>query len=177
MSSDRAASGQLTSNRSQIAILDFGSQYSHLIARRVRELNVFCELYSCQVKAEVLKEANIVGVILSGGPNSVYDPEAPHVAQDVWDFIKENKLPLLGICYGMQEMTVHFGGKVEASSEREYGKALVQKTGNHGMNAGDLFYGIDGEDDIMWMSHGDKVRFFFFLALSSGPIWTLDLFV
>ena len=95
-------SGQLHSTRTQIAILDFGSQYSHLIARRVRELHVFCELYSCLVEAKTLKENNICGIILSGGPSSVYDPESPHVHSSVWDFIKENNVPVLGICYGLE---------------------------------------------------------------------------
>lgn len=78
MSSQDFAS-QLHSAHSQIAILDFGSQYSHLIARRLRELNVFCELYSCLVDAETLSKNNVLGIIFSGGPNSVYDEEAPHV--------------------------------------------------------------------------------------------------
>jgi GMP synthase (glutamine-hydrolysing) len=93
-------SSQLQSSRTQIAILDFGSQYSHLIARRVRELNVFCELYSCEVLAEVLEPNSIAGVILSGGPASVYDATSPHVHESVWKLIKERNLPVLGICYG-----------------------------------------------------------------------------
>ncbi len=97
--------------RAQIAILDFGSQYSHLIARRLRELHIFCELYSCLVTKEELfggttaeddHPKQIIGIILSGGPNSVYDPMAPHVAEGVWKEIEERKIPLLGICYGMQ---------------------------------------------------------------------------
>jgi GMP synthase (glutamine-hydrolysing) len=86
----------------QVAILDFGSQYSHLIARRVRELHVYCELYSCLVTPEELGKHELTAVILSGGPSSVYEEGAPHVAQGVWDIIKERNVPLLGICYGMQ---------------------------------------------------------------------------
>ena len=90
----------------QVAILDFGSQYSHLIARRVRELHVYCELYSCLVTPEELGKHELTAVILSGGPNSVYEEGAPHVAQGVWDIIEERKVPLLGICYGMQVSAV-----------------------------------------------------------------------
>ena len=89
-------------SRPQVAILDFGSQYSHLIARRVRELHVYCELYSCLVSADELKRHELTAVILSGGPNSVYEEGAPHVEEGVWELIKERKVPVLGICYGMQ---------------------------------------------------------------------------
>jgi GMP synthase (glutamine-hydrolysing) len=146
---------QLQSQRPQIAILDFGSQYSHLIARRVRELNVFCELYSCLVNAETLARNKVVGVILSGGPASVYHPESPHVHPSVWDFIQANNLPVLGICYGMQELAHVFGGKVEPSSEREFGRAEVVVLPEHREAANLLFQGI--ETSQMWMSHGDKV--------------------
>ena len=88
--------------RPQVAILDFGSQYSHLIARRVRELRVYCELYSCLVAPEELGKHELTAVILSGGPNSVYEAGAPHVDAGVWDLIKERGVPVLGICYGMQ---------------------------------------------------------------------------
>ena len=148
-------SSQLLSDRKQIAILDFGSQYSHLIARRVRELNVFCELYSCQVEASVLGVNNLVGVILSGGPSSVYDPESPHVSPEVWQLISERNLPVLGICYGMQEIAHTFGGAVAPSSEREFGRALVEITKEHAQEAAMLFKDV-GEGQ-MWMSHGDKV--------------------
>ena len=84
---------QLGNTRPQIAILDFGSQYSHLIARRVREFNVYCELYSCLVEPEVLGAATVVGIILSGGPASVYDPESPHVNPKVWEMIEEKGIP------------------------------------------------------------------------------------
>lgn len=143
-------SAQLHSSRPQIAILDFGSQYSHLIARRVRQLNVFCELYSCLVKAEALQANNIVGVIFSGGPSSVYDPSSPHVSPDVWKFIEEKKLPVLGICYGMQEIAHTFGGEVAPSPEREFGRAEITI-----VNDDPLVELVDHSQ--MWMSHGDKV--------------------
>src|SRR3546814_107802 len=119
--------GQLTSSRPQIAILDFGSQYSHLIARRVRELNVFCELYSCLVAPEVIRSTNVVGVILSGGPASVYDEGSPHVHAEVWSYIDEKRIPVLGICYGMQELAHVHGGVVAPGAAREFGKAHLTK--------------------------------------------------
>lgn len=86
-------------DRPQIAILDFGSQYSHLIARRVREMHVYCELYSCLVKPKVLgAHTNITAIILSGGPNSVYEEGAPHVHEGIWKMIQERGIPVLGIC-------------------------------------------------------------------------------
>ena len=96
--------------RPQIAILDFGSQYSHLIARRIRELHIYCELYSCLVSAEELGKHELTAIILSGGPNSVYEEGAPHVEEGVWKIIKERKIPVLGICYGMQVSSSFFFG-------------------------------------------------------------------
>lgn len=118
-------------------------------------MNVFCELYSCQVKAEILGANHIVGVILSGGPASVYDPESPHVDDSVWKLIKEKNLPVLGICYGMQEIAHTFGGTVSPSTEREFGRATVTKSALHTVAADLLFKGV--EQSQMWMSHGDKV--------------------
>lgn len=141
-------------DRPQIAILDFGSQYSHLIARRVRELHVYCELYSCLVTPEELGKHELTAVILSGGPNSVYEEGAPHVAQGVWDIIKERGIPVLGICYGMQELAHVFGGKVAPGQKREYGKASVSRV--KGCDS-PLFAGLP-EEFIMWMSHGDKLH-------------------
>jgi len=133
-------------------ILDFGSQYSHLIARRVRELNVYCELYSCLVSSKELKKHNIVCIILSGGPNSVYDDGAPHVEQGIWDLIDERNIPVLGICYGMQELAHVFGGKVAPCSKREYGKAVVSVIEDN-----ELFHEIPSELTV-WMSHSDKLN-------------------
>ncbi|KAM3568736.1 hypothetical protein VYU27_009144 [Nannochloropsis oceanica] len=149
--------GQLHVDRPQIAILDFGSQYSHLIARRVREINVFCELYSCLVKGEVLRKNQVVGIILSGGPNSVYEKDSPHVDADVWAYIEEQSIPVMGICYGLQELSHHFGAKVAPGEKREYGKAMVSRAKGHEEAADVLFKGLP-ESFQMWMSHGDKLH-------------------
>mmetsp|Transcript_18871 Transcript_18871/g.27915 ORF Transcript_18871/g.27915 Transcript_18871/m.27915 type:complete len:540 (-) Transcript_18871:67-1686(-) len=144
-------------DRPQVAILDFGSQYSHLIARRVRELHVFCELYSCLVEAEVLaKHSNITAIVLSGGPSSVYDEGAPHVSEGVWNLIKERNIPVLGICYGMQELAHALGGSVTPGLKHEYGKSLV-KTLNGEASSSPLLEGL-GAEFTMWMSHGDKLN-------------------
>eukprot|EP00560_Eucampia_antarctica_P002144 CAMPEP_0197837996 /NCGR_PEP_ID=MMETSP1437-20131217/33960_1 /TAXON_ID=49252 ORGANISM="Eucampia antarctica, Strain CCMP1452" /NCGR_SAMPLE_ID=MMETSP1437 /ASSEMBLY_ACC=CAM_ASM_001096 /LENGTH=537 /DNA_ID=CAMNT_0043445491 /DNA_START=67 /DNA_END=1680 /DNA_ORIENTATION=+ len=140
-------------SRPQVAILDFGSQYSHLIARRVREMNVYCELYSCLVSAEELGSHELTAIILSGGPNSVYEEGAPHVSEGVWKIVKERKIPVLGICYGMQELAHVFGGEVAPGQKREYGKAEVHRI--EGCDSC-LFKGLP-EKFQMWMSHGDKL--------------------
>ena len=171
------SSSSLTSQHDEIVILDFGSQYSHLIARRVRALHVFCELFNGTSSApEILvgKDVERVkGVIFSGGPSSVYEEDAPHVHESVWTWIAERKLPVLGICYGMQEIAAHFGGEVAASKEREFGKSSLILTcfdSIEGIGAGEkreretvqqnLFSGLSdtaGKGHQMWMSHGDKV--------------------
>jgi len=140
-------------DRPQIAILDFGSQYSHLIARRVRELQVYCELYSCLVPLAELSSKNVIGVILSGGPSSVYDEGSPHVSVDVWEWIETKNLPVMGICYGMQEIAHTNGGKVSPSEEREYGHSSMTIK----RPSCPLIQGLDVEGEVMWMSHGDKI--------------------
>ncbi|MFB3786320.1 MAG: glutamine-hydrolyzing GMP synthase [bacterium] len=130
-----------------ILILDFGSQYSHLIARRVRELGVYCELHACTRAAEALRVLQPRGIILSGGPYSVYEKNAPHAGSAVWD----SGRPVLGICYGLQEMALAFGGKVAAGDRREYGHAELTL-----LQPGPLFGGLPRTLQV-WMSHGDKV--------------------
>jgi len=124
-----------------------------LIARRVRELHVYCELYSCQVPPEELAKHELLGVILSGGPSSVYDEGAPHVHPDTWKLLAERNVPVLGICYGMQELAHVFGGRVEPGLKHEYGKAMVHRV--EGCNSV-LFKDMPAEFQ-MWMSHGDKL--------------------
>ncbi|ORX34678.1 hypothetical protein BD324DRAFT_126843 [Kockovaella imperatae] len=144
---------EIHSQYDTILILDFGSQYSHLITRRCRELSVYCEMLPCTQKIKDLSWKP-KGIILSGSPYSVYDPEAPHVDPDVFTL----GVPVLGICYGLQEIARTHGGQVEAHSHREYGYAKIQveKVGSHGDR---LFDGIDMDTDGMqvWMSHGDQL--------------------
>lgn len=173
----------LLNERPQVAILDFGSQYSHLIARRVRELHVYCELYSCLVTAAELEKHSLVAIILSGGPSSVYEEGAPHVSSDVWKLIEERNIPVLGICYGMQELAHVFGGTVAPGLKHEYGKAMVQRVAGCDSK---LFDGMPSEFQ-MWMSHGDKltktpegfkpVGTFLFVLLSSVIICFALVFV
>jgi GMP synthase (glutamine-hydrolysing) len=136
-----------------ILVLDFGSQYSHLITRRLRELNVYSEMLPCTQKIADLSWKP-KGVILSGGPYSVYEADAPHLDPAVFDL----DVPILGICYGLQELAWHFGKNVLAGEKREYGHANLKIERHSGKEAhiDRLFQGID--DDIeVWMSHGDKL--------------------
>lgn len=115
-------------------------------------MHVYCELYSCLVKVDVLKQHEITAIILSGGPSSVYEEGAPHVSDDVWKLIQERSIPVLGICYGMQELAHVFGGQVMPGLKHEYGKAMVQRVAD----TSPLLEGLPSEFQ-MWMSHGDKL--------------------
>lgn len=127
-----------------VLILDFGSQYSHLITRRIRELGVYCELLPCTQKLADL-HFKPKGIILSGSPYSVYDKDAPRVDPAVFDA----GVPILGICYGLQEMTTYMGGKVEACEHREYGHAMLSITKHSGHPFMDkLFDGLDGDIQV-----------------------------
>lgn len=128
-----------------IAVLDFGSQYSHLITRRIRECEVYSELLPHTTTPQELLNMDARGVILSGGPASVYDQDAPKCDPGIFKM----NIPVLGICYGLQLMVQTLGGKVKATNRREYGKTEVQVTNNS-----DLFKGING-NMVSWMSHGD----------------------
>lgn len=119
------------------------------------EFHVFCELYSCLVSVEELKKHKIIGVILSGGPHSVYDADSPHVHPEVWQFIKDNSIPVLGICYGMQEIAHTFNGIVSKGVHREYGKAMLVKQDGVAEYTG-LMKDLP-ESMSVWMSHGDKL--------------------
>ncbi|HEX4744959.1 MAG TPA: glutamine-hydrolyzing GMP synthase [Candidatus Limnocylindria bacterium] len=134
--------------RQTIAILDFGSQYTQLIARRVRESRVYCEIFPHDVTPADLRARNVVGLILSGGPASVYEDGAPHLDPRLLD----GSLPVLGICYGMQLMAHLLGGEVVPEGLREYGPAMVRLTDRAG-----IFEGLS-ESERAWMSHGDSVR-------------------
>jgi GMP synthase (glutamine-hydrolysing) len=129
-----------------IAILDFGSQYAQLIARRVRELQVYCELFPWDTPAEQVLALRPKGFILSGGPASVYDPQAPVMPS----YVINRRVPVLGICYGMQTLTQVLGGKVASSTEREYGLAQVETLAENPL----IPPGTQG----VWMSHGDRIQ-------------------
>lgn len=132
-----------------VVIIDFGSQYSHLIARRVRELNVYCEVISHTDKWDAVEHINLKGVILSGGPSSVYDDDAP-LAQ-TW--VYEKRIPILGICYGMQVLAHQLGGLVSPSTKREYGHAVLHQN----YSESPLFGQLDPSMPV-WMSHGDQIQ-------------------
>lgn len=137
------------SKRRAIVILDFGSQYSQLIARRVRELEVYCELLPFDAPPEQIAALDPPGFILSGGPASVYAPDAPQLP----DHILDSGKPVLGICYGMQLLTHALGGTVDPGDEREYGLAHLTIT----QPDSPLFARLDESRTRVWMSHGDRV--------------------
>ncbi len=134
-----------------VIVLDFGSQYTQLIARRVRELGVYCEIFPYHTPAEKIKSLNPKALIFSGGPSSVYEKFAPKPDEKIYDL----HLPTLGICYGLQTIAQHFGGKVENARKREFGRAKIAIMQLNGASKNHLFKNID--DSEVWMSHGDKV--------------------
>ncbi len=131
----------------KLIILDYGSQYTQLIARRARELHIFSQIVPCQTPVEELKRMNPLGIILSGGPASVYDKNAPALDPAVFEL----EVPILGICYGLQLIAKAMGGKVEPSPNREYGKATLH-TGQKSK-----LISSDFDNSTVWMSHGDHV--------------------
>lgn len=135
----------------RIVVLDFGSQYTQLIARRIRELNYYAEIHPHTLRAEEIKRLNAVGVILSGGPASVYDKNAPQVDKKIFSL----GLPILGICYGLQLICHLAGGKVAPSKEREYGRATLRIR-----KSSPLLKGLRASTKAsqVWMSHGDRIE-------------------
>lgn len=131
-----------------VVVLDFGAQYTQLIARRVRECKVYCEILPCETPLAEIQRRKPIGIIFSGGPASCYEPGAPEVDMAIYDL----GIPILGICYGMQLMSRQLGGKVRAGTQREYGKTSLDVT-----DSTDLFLGLNREL-ICWMSHGDTVE-------------------
>jgi len=133
--------------RETIVVLDFGGQYNQLIARRIRECNVYCEIYSYRTELEIIKRLSPKGIILTGGPNSCYEKDAPSCSPEIFSL----GVPVLGICYGAQLMTKLLGGRVGRASTREYGKTMV-----HIQRESALFSGVS-EHTVCWMSHNDYI--------------------
>jgi GMP synthase (glutamine-hydrolysing) len=134
-----------------ILILDFGSQYTQLIARRIRELKVYCEIHPFDLPLEAIERMKPEGIVLSGGPSSVYDEEAPMPQPAVLEMLKAAPVPVLGICYGMGVLNVAFGGEVARSSRKEFGPADLKIT------RVDPLLLIGESTTLVWMSHGDKM--------------------
>jgi GMP synthase (glutamine-hydrolysing) len=134
-------------NINSILILDFGSQYTQLIARRIREANIFSEIHPHTFSLDEIKTLNPSGIILSGGPMSVYDDEAPQVDKEIFNL----GIPILGVCYGLQLIANNFNGKVEPADDREYGKANIKI-----QNYSSMLKGVKN-DSVVWMSHGDLI--------------------
>src|SRR4051812_44044309 len=141
------------SAHSKILILDFGSQYTQVIARRIRECQVYSEIVHFDITAAEVAASKPNGIVLSGGPASVYDEGAPQVDPEIFSL----GIPVLGICYGLMLMAHHLGGQVRFTGRREYGAGTLQVT-----NGSELFAGLGAQVDV-WNSHGDEVT-----ALPSG---------
>ncbi len=137
-----------TEQHQTVLILDFGSQFTQLIARRVRENRVYCEVHPFDLPVEEIRRRRPLGIILSGGPQSVYEEGAPTAAPALFEL----GVPVLGICYGMQVMAHELGGGVESFNRREYGRAEISVVA-----PGELFAGL-GAEETVWMSHGDRIR-------------------
>lgn len=135
-------------NNERIIVLDFGGQYNQLVARRVRECNVYCEIYSYRTPIEEIKKMNPKGIILTGGPNSCYEEGAPTYSRELFEL----GIPVLGLCYGAQLMNLVLGGKVEKAPVREYGKTETFIDGGKDT----LFAGVE-DKTVVWMSHFDYI--------------------
>jgi GMP synthase (glutamine-hydrolysing) len=135
----------MTKNNVQIAILDFGSQYTHLMSQRIKQLGVLAQIYSPEVDLRELKDVR--GIILSGGPQSVHDDKALKYNKDIFKF----KVPILGLCYGHQLIAYHFNGQVKSGEVEEYSLATLQKAGEN------ILLDKFKNSEQVWMSHGDSV--------------------
>ncbi|MBX7147939.1 glutamine-hydrolyzing GMP synthase [bacterium] len=132
----------------KVLVLDFGSQYTQLIARRIREQKVYCEILNCRTSLSKIKEFNPSAIVLSGGPDSVLNKKSPKIDPQIFNL----GLPILGICYGLQLMAHHLGGKVTHSEKREYGRAEIDVVARDN----ELLAGVP-QGSVIWMSHGDSI--------------------
>lgn len=135
-----------------IIILDFGGQYCHLIARRIRELGVYSEILPYEVELKKIRELNPKGIILSGGPGSVYEKDSPQLSQEFYEYIRKDKIPVLGICYGHHLLIYQLGGIIEPHDQKEYGRTEINIIKPEG-----IFESLE-KSEIVWMSHGDQVK-------------------
>ena len=151
--------------KERIIVIDFGGQYNQLIARRVRECNVYCEIYSYKKDLEEIKAMNPKGIILTGGPNSCYEPGAPTCDKRLFQL----GIPILGICYGAQLMMHVLGGRVEKAPVREYGKTevIVDKSDSS------IFEGVSAKTTC-WMSHFDYVSRISVHAIADGKVEAME---
>src|SRR5947208_8486908 len=145
--------GRMKAELGGVVVLDFGGQYTQLIARRIREQQVFSAILPCTVPVEEIQKLEPAGIVLSGGPSSVCDADAPNCDPQVLAL----GIPVLGICYGMQWITHTLGGKVERAERREYGRAHLSLEDSREHGGSDLFTGIPASLRV-WNSHGDHVR-------------------
>lgn len=134
-------------HKENVLIIDFGSQYTQLIARRIRELKVYCEIHPHTFPVERIKEMNPAGIIFSGGPMSIYEEDSPQINPAVFEL----GIPILGICYGLQVVSKQYNGKIEAAEHREYGKTSLK------IIADDILFDGVNRDTLVWMSHGDYI--------------------
>ena len=134
-------------SQEKVIVIDFGGQYNQLVARRVRECNVYCEIYSYRTDIEQIKAMNPKGIILTGGPNSCYEPDSPTYTKELFEL----GIPVLGLCYGAQLMMHVLGGKVEKAPVREYGKTEVM------VDTTSPLFGNVAPTTICWMSHFDYI--------------------
>ena len=143
-----------------LLVLDFGSQVTQLIARRVRELGVYAEILPFDAPLEKLRSLNPKGIILSGGPDSIYEPKSPRLSDAVREWVFDGRVPVLGICYGMYVMVVELGGQVGRARQREFGHALISVDDPSGPMTDIAPDGATqvGHEEPVWMSHGDEVE-------------------
>ena len=134
--------------KEMVIVLDFGGQYNQLIARRVRECNVYCEVHPCSISIEKIREMNPKGIIFTGGPNSVYAEDSPRYSKEIFDL----GIPILGICYGSQLMAYLLGGSVKTAPVSEYGKTEVE------VDKHSLLFSDVSDKTICWMSHTDYIK-------------------
>ena len=135
----------------KIIVLDFGGQYCHLLARRIRDLGVFSEIQPFDIKIELLQEISPNAIIFSGGPSSVYENNTPDLPKPFFDLVISKKIPILGICYGFHLIIKYFGGKIETRDKKEYGKTNLEIVDRN------LLFDSLKKEQVVWMSHGDQV--------------------